>query len=279
MATLLSTINAGAIPLCGDIDYKKYKIECEDIARICINDSWTAYTNRYVLIDLKKYYEKVCDLDFIFPTEAILHFLIKDYAESNENILYILHTDIFTNITIFKNKKLLFSSRFIYQNDEDVDAIDEEDVKDIIQESKKEKEELEDVLQLEEANENDLLDDDLDDLDSLEDIDSEELNDFEDFEETQPQTKAKESKKKPSFSRRDQLLCEFVKHSINDFYKNELYDSGFIQHVKIFNYQKDENGYETLYNYIIDELFIECNLEDVDLEDVLCDMSINELEN
>ena len=132
VATLLSTINAGAIPLCGDIDYKKYKIECEDIARICINDSWTAYTNRYVLIDLKKYYEKVCDLDFIFPTEAILHFLIKDYAESNENILYILHTNIFTNITIFKNKKLPFSSRFIYQNDEDVDTIDEEDVKDII---------------------------------------------------------------------------------------------------------------------------------------------------
>jgi hypothetical protein len=79
------------------------------------------------------------------------------------------------------------------------------------------------------------------------------------------------------FTKKDQLLCEFLHNSIEDFYKNSFYKSEFIKQGTIFDAcRPGVNTGEMLHQYIVDELMLECDLEKIDLRDVLGEISIVE---
>jgi hypothetical protein len=285
-STFLSTINAGSIYGCDDHEYRKMHIETDSIIKVCIDRKWSAYSSIYAVDELKHFFSDVGGIDFVFPQEIILKHLLDSRVIEGQQI-YIVTTSSYAIATVFSEEGLLFSSHFIYKEDEDDLGIGDDDMaslgemNDMIDDAEKEHEEIEEVLQLEDIDDSDIFDGGLEDLDSLDDIETPDFDDVDltdkpvadeniDLEEETVDNRA-------LFTKKDQLLCEFLHNSIEDFYKNSFYKSEFIKQGTIFDAcRPGVNTGEMLHQYIVDELMLECDLEKIDLRDVLGEISIVE---
>lgn len=284
VSTILSTINAGAIHACDEEAYQKMHIETDSIVKVCVDKSWSAYSSVYAIDEVKHFYEDAGGIDYIFPQEIIVKHLLSDEVVEGQCI-YIMTAGSFAVVTVFSENGLLYSAHFIYKEEEEAmgleDEIDEMDeVSDMIEETQKDSDEIEEVLQLEDIDDNDLFDGGLEDLDELEDIESPEFDDIDTLEEPEDDLALEEEETIEDaigLSKKDQLLCEFLHNSIEDFYKNSFYKSEFIQRAKIFDgCHGDQSTGEVLNRYIKDELMLESEIEKIDLGDVLCDISLME---
>ena len=288
IATLISSINTGAILGCLESDYQRMHINTSFIAKTCIEEKWSAYGSLYAIDEKKELFEDVGGIDFIFPAELIIYHILKQ-DPSNMQKLYILTTKSHLVLTIFHETTLYFSANFIYSEDEeendleeDVKLEDVEDMSNLIEETQKESKEVEEVLDLEKMDEvADLDDGSLEDLDELEDIETEEfdeidaLDDVEDGEDIDydEEEDHKEVEEPEVFSKKEQLMCEFIKNLIEDFYKNPLYKSEFISKAKVFDATIDTKIAKHLTEYISDELFLECELKEIDLCEIINQIS------
>ena len=287
IATLISSINTGAILGCLESDYQRMHINTSFIAKTCIEDKWSAYGSLYAIDEKKELFEDINGIDFIFPAELVIYHLLKQ----NENImqqLYILTTRSHLVLTIFHENVLYFSANFIYSEDEEESTMEEDDVElddigemnNLIEETQKESKDLEEVLDLEKIDDvADLDDGSLEDLDELEDIESDEfdeidaLDDVEDGEDIEYEEEHQEIKEPEVFSKKEQLMCEFIKNSIEDFYKNPLYKSEFISKAMVFDATIDTKIAKHLKEYIASELFLESELKEVDLCEIINQIS------
>lgn len=282
-STLLSTINAGSIHGCEDDDYRKMHIETDSIVRVCVDKQWSAYSSTYAIDELKQYFSDVGGIDYIFPQELVIKYLLQDEVIEGQNI-YILTTGTYAVVTVFSHEGLLFSSHFIYKEDEENVGLDEDmehlgEMSDMIEDAEKESEEIEEVLQLEDIDDNDIFDGGLEDLDELDDIDAGDFDDVGGMDEEMEEELELEEEggSEALFTKKDQLLCEFLHNSIEDFYKNSFYKSEFVKRAKIFDAcRPGVTTGEMLHQYIGDDLMLECDLEKVDLGDILTEISIME---
>lgn len=282
-STLLTTINAGAIHGCDDADYQRMHIETDSIVRVCVDNQWSAYSSTYAIDELRHFFTDVGGIDYIFPQELVLKHLLNDEVIEGQNI-YIVTMASYAVVAVFSREGLLFSSHFIYKEDEDEVGLDDamenlNEMNDMIEDTEKESEEIEEVLQLEDIDDNDIFDGGLEDLDELDDIGAEDFGDVDAMEEDMEEDMELEEDVggEALFTKKDQLLCEFLHNSIEDFYKNSFYKSEFIKHAKIFDACKaGVNTGEMLKQYIHDELMLECDLEKVDMSDVLTEISMME---
>ena len=70
--------------------------------------------------------------------------------------------------------------------------------------------------------------------------------------------------------KKDLLLFNFMKNSLEEFYRNEHYDSRFITEAVVLDtYQ----GSKSLSKYLKDELFIDNRIEPIDLAEISCKLS------
>ena len=282
-STLLSTINAGSIHGCDDTAYEKMHIETDTIVRVCVDNQWSAYSSSYAIDELKQFFTDVGGIDYIFPQEVIIKYLLQDEVIEGQNI-YIVTTASYAVVTVFSTEGLLYSSHFIYKEDDEDVGLDTEmenlnEMNDMIEDAEKESEEIEEVLQLEDIDDNDIFDGGLEDLDELDDIEGGDFDDMDGMHDDMEEDLELEDEGagEALFTKKDQLLCEFLHNSIEDFYKNSFYKSEFIKEARIYDACKPGvNTGEMLHQYIRDELMLECDLEKIDLGDVLTDISIME---
>lgn len=283
-STLLSTINAGSIHGCDDEAYQKMHIETDSIHKVCIDNQWSAYSSTYAIDEVKHFFADVGGIDFVFPQEVVIRHLLQNEMIEGQNI-YIVTTGSYAIVTVFSQDGLLYSSHFIYKEDEEDIGLDDgmggmDEMNDLIEDTEKESEEIEEVLQLEDIDDNDIFDGGLEDLDELDDIDSHDFDEMESGHDDMTEEDLElddEGGDEALFTKKDQLLCEFLHNSIEDFYKNSFYKSEFVKQAKIYDACKPgvKTG-EMLNQYIHDELMLECDLEKIDLGDVLTEISIME---
>lgn len=235
--------------------YKGSKIKL-----ICYSKNLAFYTLENNINSIKHEYKDI-GIDFIFSPFLIIREFFKDKIESTM-AMFILVEDSYLSLTIFENSKLLFA-KFINMGH----LIDEE----------------------ESPYANQLLDDDSEELSldigeidldevgfaeeyaSIENLDdSDEINEFSEEKEIKKATGISEEKLISNGFGEDYHRFISIQESLNSFYKDEKYDSKFVETV----YIADAIGLNNeLKGYLEDEMFLSVYVRRVELAKEICNLA------
>jgi len=270
ISVLDSSLEQGVIPTCeknrlsyfADVSASEYK---------CTQHDWTYFTSKTDLYATEKKYHKI-GVDFIFSPFSILVHFFKDKISSTLS-MYILIEASSLSIAVFNNDKLLFGNHSNLYDISETDGLSSGDLEydfDL---------ELDDGIDLEdvalESSDIDFIDDfgDIEDLDAIEDID--EFSVHRDLEEELYQATKKASdyateENIQSDSTKDYLRFTLIKDSISTYYKDEKYESEFIENV----YIADSVGVSSeLKKYLEEEMFLNVYVRQVDIAVEVCKLS------
>jgi len=258
----------GAIPTCSKNKISYYK-DVSTLEYKCFNKNWTYFTSQEELYSLERNYEKL-GIDFIFSPFVLLALFFEDKI-NDHTAMYILIEDSYISLSVFENGKLLFSEHLdlehtendellMYEDEGDHD-LDEDDGID-----------LEDIDAIDDL---DSLDDfgDIEDLDSIEDID--EFAESKDIEEEFNESVAEDDmpvNEADGFNE-DYQRFSLIQSSVNGFYKDEKYDSVFIESVYIADGVGVSND---LKRYLEDEMFLSVYIRHIDLAEKVCELAKSE---
>ncbi len=248
----LNTLGQGVIPTC-DIDaLKKFSVDKDKVKTVCVEDRYLIYGT---LIDIKwadKTFAKI-GLDFVFSPFLVLDYFIKrdisnEEIEIDEIMLYVLNTGNALTVMIMKKSDLLFGSFFNIAKDEN-------------------------LLYTDYGENSESGDDIFAELDFAEDDDElliENLTDIDDI----PGFENSEIEGKIELSEQDERFVKYLSAALKEFYSNDLYESEFIQSVRIFD---DININPSVIKYLKNELLLEVSSENVSVRNALIDLSCKEV--
>ncbi len=257
----------GAIPTCSknrlayyhDMSASEYK---------CHNKKWTYYTSKSDLYEIERKYKEI-GVDLVFSPFSIIANFFKDKVDSSL-AMYILIQEGFVSLAVFDNSELLFAQHLDMEN-----IIENEDL--LIDDSEDELE-LDDGIDLEDIDVMD-VDDSLDDFGDIEDLDSlEEIDEFSDNKDVEEEfyheeEEALEDGDEDGFNE-DYQRFSLIQSSINHFYKDDKYESQFIENV----YIADGVGVSTdLKRYLEEEMFLSVYVRHIELGVVISDLAREEL--
>ena len=245
----------GAIPTCSknrlsyyyDVSASEYK---------CHDKKWTYYTSKSDLYDIEKRY-KDTGVDFVFSPFSILANFFKDKIDT-PHAMYILVQEGFISLAVFDNSELLFAQHLDMERITESDDLLIDDSDDIL--------DLEDGIDLEDIDvmgTDDSLEDfsDIEDLDSLEEID--EFSENKDVEEEFYHEKDAElAEADESGFNEDYQRFSLIQSSMNHFYKDDKFESKFIENV----YIADGVGISSdLKRYLEEEMFLSVYVRHLEL--------------
>jgi hypothetical protein len=242
-------------------------------------DEWTAYSQEDDINTLKNEY-KIVGVDFIFSPFLIISQFFKDKIKSTLS-MFILVNGNYLSIAIFDNSKLLYAQHLdIKQQDDNLlinpslyedallgmEDIDLENI-DIDDES------LEEFGNIEDLDTNNEIKD-LDTSGEIEDLDTsgeiEEFSEEKDIEEVSEKNEIDSDALNEDYQR-----FILIQGSLNSFYKNDKYESKFIESV----YIADGVGVSsTLKGYLEEEMFLSVYIRKIDLGMAVCDTAKAELD-
>jgi hypothetical protein len=271
ISILDTSTDQGAIPTCNknrlsyyhDISSSEYK---------CYDGKWTYYTSKTDLYELEKNY-KVIGLDFIFSPFSILSNFFKDKINLNIAV-YVLIQDNCLSLCIFKNSELLFADYLDMDISKDGnDMMLNEDINEDIDLDL----DLEDDIDLEDV---DVVDDveslddfsDIEDLDTLEEID--EFSENKDVEEEFYETDEVLVDSDNEHFNEDYQRFSLIQTSINHFYKDDKYDSEFLENIYIADFVGVSSD---LKRYLEEEMFLSVYIRHIDLAVEVCELAKLEL--
>jgi len=174
VSTFITSLNQGIVPSCDKHKYKELEIDINNIKMVCINNKYSFYTTLYGLMEIKKEYPFI---DFLYSVYAI----IDKNSTLRHNSLYILSTEEFSYILIYKDHIPVFG-----------------DIFEINEELQNEEENIEDIS----------------DIDIVEDFDEALDEDIENIEE-----EPEENENIEHFNIESKIL-EHVKTAIKEYYEN-----------------------------------------------------------
>ena len=258
----------GVIPTCSKNLLSRYH-DVSDSEYKCHNKLWTYYTSKTDLYEIEKIYKDV-GVDFIFSPFSILSDFFKDKIVSHM-ALYILVQENFVCLSIFEDSKLLFGQYLDMENSQENDDFLLDDVGDDIDLDLDEGINLEDI---------DVIDDidDVDDFGNIEDLDSlEDIDEFsEDVEEEFYQESEQEIEENASSDgfNEDYQRFSLIQSSINRFYKDDKYESKFIENV----YIADAVGISAdLKKYLEEEMFLTVYVRRIEIASELSALAQEEM--
>ncbi len=294
VGTMFKGSNQGALPAYKKSDYKRFGVGgLEDINIIPLEEGWSFYAYGSDMVSTKSRYDKSGGIDFIFSPFFILYKFYENNFSSKPK-LYLLIQKSSVTITIFRDKKLLYSSFYILESisqviehtqdkdgDEDGDIVGVDDENDLDgtendqeagEKSGDDDEDGEDTSQ--NLDELVSLDEEFEDIGELEELnDEDKIDEFQEESEQQSEIqKGKKQEQKESEEIGDSLseldrgmkIIDFVKLGMSEYYKNDLYESHFIEDVEI----ADSIGVsEDVLDYIKDELLLNINIKKIDIVD------------
>lgn len=274
ISILDTSVEQGAIPTCTKNRISHYKDLSSSISK-CFNKKWTYYSSQDELYAIERKYENI-GIDFIFSPFILLADFFKDKIDTHM-ALFILIQDTHISLSVFHNSELLYSEHLDLENSIDSDddmLMYAEEVGDIDID-------IDDSIDLDDIDAMDELDSfddfgDIEDLDSIED--SEDFLETGDAEEEFHQEKEKEEEipvNEADGFNEDYQRFLLIQSSINRFYKDEKYESEFIQSV----YMADGIGVsQDLKRYLEEEMFMDVYSRQVEIAVSLCDMTKMELD-
>jgi len=259
----------GAIPTCTK-NRLSYYYDLSNCEYKCYDDKWVYFTSKTELYEIEKRYQKI-GVDFIFSPFVLLANFFRDKINSKIAI-YVLIQEEFVSVAIFENSQLLFAEHLNMQTDEDIDDIMlANDIED------ENLELLDGGIDLEHIDVDDAgsdLDDfgDIEDLDSLEEID--EFDDSKDVEEELLESDSTLHESDEESFNEDYQRFSLIQHSIARFYKDEKYESQFLENI----YIADGIGVSSdLKKYLEEEMFFHVYIRHSEIDTELCEVTKEEL--
>ena len=255
------SIRQGAIPTCSKkrMDYFYDISGCE---HKCYANKWTYYTYLDEIYKLEDKYKEF-GVDLIFSPFVVLANFFKDKIDTYM-AMYILILDGYMALAVFDNSELLYAeymdTKHIQENEDILSDDMSSDLDDNI--------DLDDVA-VDDVEDMESLDDfaDIEDLDTLEDMD--EFSESKDIEE-ELQVEAEEEVEVNSSFGDDYNRFTMIQNSINHFYKDERYDSQFIETA----YIADNVGISgDLKKYLEEEMFLSVYVRKIDVVSEICDLA------
>ena len=246
VALFLNTLGQGAISGCNTGAYEKFGVDKKGVKSVCIDKAFTIYASVIDINWVDKIFKKV-GLDFVFSPFLILHMLSKDDVASKEVKLYILNTHNGLTLMIKQDKKLLYGSFFNIAKEQDLlyEEFESSDLGSV------------DNLEEELFEEFDLDDDDtMHDLEDEIEYDDVELN--------------------SQLSAMDFRIIRYLDASLKEFYHSELYESAFIDKVKLYD---DAGMNEEVIKHIENELLLDTSAENISILDVVVKVAEEEVMN
>ncbi len=246
IALFLNTPAQGVIPGCDESKLEEFNIDKNSIKTVCVNNKYLAYASNIDIKWLDKTFSKV-GIDFIFSPFLVLDFYRKD-ENSDKPKMYILNTTNTFTLMVIKDNNLLFGSFFNIEKEENLLYTDYED------ESKEEEfEELEE-LEIDEKLDDEVVDEVLEDIP---DDNKEKLVD-----------------NSVHFFAKDERYIKYLNAAIKEFYSNELYDSDFIEDVKIYD---DNSMSQDIIDYMENQLLLNVSLEKVNIKNAVIELAAKEV--
>lgn len=247
LALFLESMGQGAFNGTTAVDFEKNSVDMKSVTHFDLNKKWTIYASFIDINWAKKLFKNV-GIDFIYSPFIVQYSLIKKQKTKNKPILYMLNHQDSVTITVFDDKNLLFGVYFKVTTDDNLSSGEEEDW-----ENAQEEEGIENITELDSMGFEDIKPDE-NDLGHFEGEDAIEDSDLELF-------------------GRDILIYKYLTSSLKEFYKNPLYSSSFIDTVIIYD------GYEVsaeLIDMIEDELFMDIEMNKIDISETICNMARQE---
>lgn len=259
----------GAIPAIKSSDMDRYT-DMSLMKSITLKD-WSIYTAEYDLNAICNEYKSI-GIDFIFSPFLIMTKFFQDKINTSLSMFILIESNYLV-MAIFDNSKLLYGEYLDmqYQKDDDLlinTSLDEED--DISLEAE--------GINLEDIDIDD-IDSSLDDFANIEDLDS--VNDIEEFSEAKEIQEIQEVQHNDPFDDistvgfdEDYQRFLLIQSSLNSFYKDDKYDSQFIEST----YIADSIGISSaLKKYLEEEMFLNVYVRKITLGAELSDMAKAEL--
>ena len=238
----------------------------------CYNDKWTYYTAKTDVYAIEKVYEKI-GVDFIFSPFVLLANFFKDKIDTHL-AMFVLIQEGSLALSVFNKSELLYAEHLDIETEITSDElIDDNDIAEIEKEMQ-ESIDLDDIASLDDLDE---LDDDFGDIADLDSID--ELDDFDETKDIEEELAENEDMQEYPMKDTDGLNEDYqrfslIQNAVNTFYKDEKFESEFIENV----YIGDGIGVSSdLKKYLEEEMFLNVYVRHVDLASELCAITKMEL--
>ncbi len=261
----------GALPTCSK-NRLSYYYDLSNCEYKCYDGKWTYYTAKTELYEIEKVYKET-GVDFIFSPFVVLAHFFKDKIDANL-ALYALVQDSFISIAVFENSQLLYAEHLDMETSNEVD--------DILLAHDMEDEELDlsmdSGIDLESVNVDEEDGSELDDFSDIEDLDSiEEIDEFDDSkdieEELLESEDVLEEAEEGSFNE-DYQRFSLIQTSVAHFYKDERYESKFLENMYIADGVGVTND---LKKYLEEEMFLNVYIRRAEIDAEVCELAKKEL--
>lgn len=253
----------GAIPTCVSSEMGKYA-DMSAAKYICVLKEWAVYTPEYDLNAIKNEYRSI-GVDFIFSPFLIIRKFFKDKIQSTL-AMFILVEDSHISLSVFDSSKLLYAKYLDMQSSKEDELL--------MDSSLVEEDEDLDSIDLNDIN-IDYGSESLDDFSNIEDLDV--IDDIDEFAEALDIEKIVIHDEVQSDSdefNEDYQRFLLIQSSLNSFYKDEKYESQFVEKV----YVADSIGLSgDLKRYLEEEMFLSVFVRKIDLSVEVCEMAKAEL--
>ncbi|WP_353661848.1 hypothetical protein [Hydrogenimonas sp. SS33] len=243
VASMLDTINQGALPECGKSAFEKYGVDGSLVHALCVDGKWMAYTS---LVEMKWHEQKFKGIafDMLFSPFVLIYEKSRNLLEERPR-LFLLHRHGMAFLAVFSKEKLWYAQVIVVNEELEEEAA--------VAGSGEEDEALGFDL--------DLLDEE-GEIAPINDVDV--LGEFK----TPGEEGVEEGGDEEALGNLEYTLNLFeeIKEAIARFYRDERYPHTFLEKVTL--YDMDEVGRD-LVRYIEDELFMEASLVDFDPVEVM----------
>lgn len=266
ISILDNSASQGALPTCSEDDMGFY-VDLSLIKYRCHEDKWVYYTSKSDLALMRKKYASI-GLDFIFSPFSILADFFKD-KRSGDLAMYILVQDSFLSLAIFENSQLLYAYHMDMMEEEAFDTNDFKDGDDalVLDDNAIE---LDDVSVDDDTSVEDLSN--ITDLDSLEEID--EFSENKDMDEELLEAAEELPEADETQFSEDYQRFMLVQSAVRKFYKDEIYESRFVENV----YIADSVGVTSEFKkYLEEEMFFNVYIRRADIAMEVCELAKAEL--
>jgi hypothetical protein len=271
ISILDNSLEQGALPTCKKNDFALY-YDISSCEYKCYEKRWTYYTSKAELYTLEKKFSEL-GVDFIFSPFLIVENFFQDKIKGSL-ALYALVEENFISLAIFEESKLLYAEHIdIHTKDEDDELFlvaNTNDEEDLHLDEQKDGIDLEDI----DIDEDDELEDfaDIEDLDSIEEI--EEFEESKDIEEELLESDTVFDEPDEENFNEDYQRFIAIQSSINRFYKDERYESRFIENIYIADSVSVSSDFK---KYLEEEMFFNVYIRHVEIEAELCELAKEEL--
>ena len=266
----------GALPTCQKSKLSIY-YDLSDSEYKCYNEKWAYYTAKEQLYAIKKLYEPI-GIDFIFSPFVVLANFFQDKINATL-ALYILIEENFVSLSVFENGNLLYAQHLDMQRESDEDiSLSDATISDETDSDTFGLDTADDGVDLESIDVDDDIGDledfsDIEDLDSIEDI--EEFNDSKDAEEEFLESDSNLTDADDEDFNEDYQRFSLIQSSIANYYKDERYESQFLENV----YIADSVGvHRDLKKYLEEEMFLNVYIRKMELDVELSALAKEELD-